>query len=135
MRGRMKCQFVLALSGLLLVGVLSGCATLADARYARGQGVQRTYNADFETVWRAVPQALSSLGLSVAGDNKKEGYYLAQRGITAFSYGEHVAVFVESAGENQTKVEVVSKKAMATNIFAPDWAPEVLQRLNQMLKL
>lgn len=58
---------------------------------------------------------------------------LAQRGMTLLSYGENVAIFVEPAGRNQTKVEVVSKRAMAANIFAPDWAPELLQKLDAAL--
>jgi hypothetical protein len=64
-----------------------------------------------------------------------EGYILAQRGITAFSYGENVAIFVESVnGVTRTRVEVVSKKAMATNVFAPDWSKEILDKLDEKLK-
>ena len=125
-----RLTFALAIVGLAFV---SGCATMADARYARGQGQSQVFNAPFETVWKAVPQALVSLGLPVAADNKQEGYILAERGISAFSLGEKVAVFIERVDGNRTKVEVVSKRAMATNIFAPDWAPEVLQRVEQVL--
>ena len=122
------------LAALLVVAGVSGCATLADARGAKGQGMQKTYDADFETVWRTLPQVVTSIGLQVAGDNKQEGYILAQRGMTLMSYGEHVAIFVDRAGGNRTKVEVVSKRAMATNIFAPDWAPELLQKLDETLR-
>lgn len=61
-----------------------------------------------------MPAVLAELSLPMVGDNKSEGYILAQRGITAFSYGENVAIFVESVkGVTRTRVEVVSKKAMA----------------------
>jgi len=113
--------------------LVTGCATMADARYARGEGQSQVFNSPFEMVWKAVPQALASLGLPVAADNKQEGYILAERGITAFSWGEKVAVFVDRIDGNKTKVEVVSKRAMATNILAPDWGPEVLQRVEQVL--
>jgi uncharacterized lipoprotein len=95
--------------------------------------VSKTFSAPFDTVWKAVPEALSSVGLAVAADNKADGYFLAERGITAFSWGEKVAVFVTKVTSNETKVEVVSKKAVATNITAPDWGPEVLQRVEQVL--
>ena len=55
---------------------------------------------------------------------------LAQRGVTLMSYGENVAIFVESVnGVTKTRVEVVSKKSMATNIFAPNWSKEILDKL------
>ena len=125
-------RFIFAVA-ILASALVTGCATMADARYARGEGQSQVYNAPFEMVWKAVPQALASLGLPVAADNKQEGYILAERGITAFSWGEKVAVFVDRVDGNKTKVEVVSKRAMATNIFAPDWGPEVLQRVEQIL--
>ena len=60
---------------------------------------------------------------------------LAQRGITAFSYGENVAIFVEPVGgQVRTRVEIVSKKAMQTNIFAPDWSVEILDKLGEKLR-
>jgi hypothetical protein len=46
-----------------------------------------------------------------------------------------VAIFVESAGgATKTRVEVVSKKAMATNVFATDWSKDILDKLEQKLK-
>jgi hypothetical protein len=60
-------------------------------------------------------------------------YVLAERGATLFSWGEKVAVFVAKANVTETKVEVVSKRALATNIIAPNWESEVLQRVAQLL--
>lgn len=123
------------LFALTALAVTSGCATLADARAAKGSGVSRTYDAPHEVVWKTIPSVLSELGLPLVGENKQEGYILAQRGITAFSYGENVAIFVESeGGVTKTRVEVISKKAMATNIFAPSWENDILNRLDEKLK-
>jgi len=118
---------------ILCMGLLTGCATLADTRDARGQGSSQTFAATFDAVWKAVPEALSSLGLSVATESKGDGYVLAERGATLFSWGEKVAVFVAKANVTETKVEVVSKRALATNIIAPNWESEVLQRVAQLL--
>lgn len=112
----------------------SGCSTLADARAAKGSGVSRTYAASQDEVWKAVPSVLVAIGLQLVSDNKQEGYILAQRGITAFSYGENVAIFVESiGGVTKTRVEIVSKKVMATNIFAPSWENDILNKLDEKL--
>lgn len=120
---------------LAVTAFMSGCSTLADARSAKGTGSAREYSASVDEVWKAMPTVLAELSLPLVGDNKAEGYILAQRGITAFSYGENVAIFVESVnGVTRTRVEVVSKKSMATNVFAPDWSKEILDKLGERLK-
>ena len=121
---------IICLSYLMM---LNGCATLADARNAKGTGSVRTFDSSFEEVWNIVPGALTDLGLSIAGENKSDGYILAQRGMTALSYGENVAIFVEKVDEQSTSVEVVSKKTMSTAVFAPDWEPKVLDKIGELL--
>jgi hypothetical protein len=117
------------------IAFTTGCSTLADARSAKGSGLSREYSAPIDVVWKALPPILAELSLPLVSENKQEGYMLAQRGITAFSYGENVAIFVEIVnGVTKTRVEVVSKKSMATNIFAPDWSKEILDKLSEKLK-
>ena len=113
----------------------SGCATLADAQAAKGTGTSREYAASTDKVWSAIPAVLSELRLPLVSQNRAEGTMLAQRGVTPFSYGENVAIFVEPvAGSTRTRVEIVSKKAMATNVFAPDWSNEILDKLQEKLR-
>ncbi len=117
---------------LLSVAFLNGCTTLADARKAEGEGVRKVYRADIDTTWKKTIQILSKLKLEVATENKQEGYILAQRGMGVFqmSYGENVAIFLKSKNTTETEVEVVSKKVMKTNIFAPDWSDDIHKQLN-----
>ena len=120
---------------LAATAFMSGCSTLADARSAKGTGPAREYSASVDEVWKAMPTVLAELSLPLVGDNRAEGYILAQRGITVFSNGENVAIFVESVnGVTRTRVEVVSKKSMALNVFAPDWSKEILDKLGEWLK-
>lgn len=123
-------------SGLILASsaFVSGCSTLADAKAARGTGESRVYSAKSDKVWSTMPAAVKAAGLDYVADNKAEGYALAQRGISAFSYGENVAIFIDGQLNDQTKVEIVSKKAMSTNIFAPDWAKPIFDKLTELLK-
>ncbi len=127
--------WVLALAiGFLLFG--AGCSTIADARNSKGKGLVHTYAGSFDTVWDTIPKAIKALGgggPKIVGDNKQEGYILAQGGMSFASYGENVAIFVEKVNESQTKVEVVSKRTLATNITAADWAPRIHKRLAELL--
>src|SRR5262245_52468181 len=107
MTRRVLCAVAIAVLAMLP----AGCATLADAKAGNGTGVSRMFDAPPEAIYGAMPGVLKEAGLDFVGDNRQEGYILAQRGITPFSYGEHVAIFVETIG-NRTRVEVVSKKAM-----------------------
>lgn len=128
-------KILVAFIAFAVMAVMSGCSTLADARSAKGTGSSREYSASVDEVWKAMPIVLSELSLPLVGDNKAEGYILAQRGVTVFSYGENVAIFVESVnGVTRTRVEVVSKKSMATNVFAPDWSKEILDKFGEKLK-
>jgi len=115
----------------LFVLALQGCTTLADARKAEGEGVRKVYKTNVETAWKTTLHVLGKLKLDVATENKQEGYILAQRGMGFFqmSYGENVAIFLKSKSENETEVEVVSKKVMSTNIFAPDWSEDIHKQL------
>lgn len=124
------------LSVALLAAALftSGCSNLADARASKGGGVSREYAATADAAWKAVPQVLEEISLPLVTESRQEGYILAQRGVSMLSYGENVAIFIESVANTAlTKVEVVSKKAMATNIFAPDWSKEILDALEKKL--
>jgi hypothetical protein len=131
----MKVRSLILTIFVVSLSVLStGCSTLADAKSGKGTGVSQTFNAKPDRVWQVLPSAVKNTGLEYVAGNKDEGYALAQRGITAFSYGENVAIFVDSAPADSTKVEVVSKKAMATNIFAPEWSKSIFEKLAELLK-
>ena len=128
-------KLCVVIAAVTIVASTSGCSTLADSRAAKGTGVAREYAAPIDVVWKTVPTVLAELSLPMVADNRQEGYVLAQRGVTAFSYGENVAIFVETAnGVTKTRVEVVSKRALATNFIAPDWGKSILDKLDEKLK-
>ena len=113
--------------------LLSGCSTLGSVQAERGKGSTRIYPAPFETVWEKTNLTLRILQLGVVESNQKEGYFLAETGISASSWGEKIAIFIGKADASSTRVEVVSRKALATNIFAENWEPRVLDTLGALL--
>ena len=130
----MLMKTLLYFSVFAIIAAASGCTTLADARKAEGEGVRVTYQATYKQAWDASLAALSKLNLAVASENQQQGYILAQRGMSAFSYGENIALFVKKQNEAACTVEVVSKKAMATNIFATDWSQDIHKEISQQLR-
>ncbi len=121
----------------VLLGTLlaSGCASMADATAARGTGTTRTYNQPYNTVWDALLTSIKETDLEIVSQNKDTGTLLAKRSMTAFSYGENVAIFVDRVtGAVSTRVEIVNKRVLATNITAPDWDTRLFNALDGRLK-
>ncbi len=129
-------KIFIKLAGVTFVFLcIQGCATMADSIAAKGSGQYRVYDKSFDEVWEAVIGVVRDTQLSLVNENKKTGQILAQQGFSAFSYGENVAIFVERVrSELRTRVEVVSKKVMATNIFARNWEAHIFRKLDLKLK-
>ncbi len=114
--------------------VSSGCSTLADAQASRGTGSSKIYNKPYDVVWSAVLETVRSSGLALVSDNKEKGSILAQGAISAFSWGENVAIYVEDVGGKvKTRVEIINKRVVATNITAADWESRILEALDKRL--
>ena len=127
-------RFIALVLILLAAACSSGCATLADAQAAKGTGKSKVYDKPYDVVWNAVVETVKSSGLELVSENKEKGSILAQAAASAFSWGENVAIFVEDAGGKiKTRVEVVNKRAVATNIFAADWETRILEALDNRL--
>jgi uncharacterized lipoprotein len=122
-----------ALLGFIIL-LNSGCATLADAKAAKGTGTVKTYEQPYDLVWDTLVSVIKETKLKLVSESKDAGTMLAQGAMSAFSYGENVAVFIEDVGEKQkTRVEIVNKRALATNITAADWEGRLFKSLDQRL--
>jgi len=119
---------------LLTAITLASCTTLQDATSARGTGEQRVYNNSYDVVWDTAVSVVDESPLDLVSASKDEGQILGQRGMTAFSYGENVAVFVDEITEDSTSVEVVSRRALQTNITARDWSAYILDAISEILE-
>lgn len=116
-----------------LLGVigLTGCTSVNTAAKARGTGEKVFYRASLDKVWQAVPEVVTQVGLrEVSADNEKH-VLLAKRGVTGWSWGENVAVFVEGVDAEKTSVEVISKRKLVTNITAEKWDAPIFIELDK----
>jgi hypothetical protein len=127
---------VLAFASLLVVVGLSltGCSSVQTAKDAKGKGDAKVYNKPIEEVWPEVKNAVAATGGTTEEANEAEHYVLASYSPSAFSWGEKVAVFCAPIGTAGTKVEVVSKATVKTNITATNRAPQIFDQLNKALK-
>jgi len=123
---------LLVLLAALSFGAFSGCSTMADARAARGSGTVRVYEKPYEVVWDAALGAVTNANLRVVSESKAEGLILAEGGIGLFTWGENVAIYVEDAGGRvRTRVEIINKRVLATNITAYDWEGRLFRTIDQ----
>ena len=134
LRNLMK-RTLFAVLAVITILFSAGCSTtLVDAESARGTGTVRIYDKPYDVVWDAVVAAIKSTSLAVVSVNKSDGTILAQGAISAFSWGENVAVYVEQAGGiTRTRVEIINKRALAANLTASDWEDRLAAAIDQRL--
>jgi len=128
-------KLFLIFAALLAAVSITGCASMADATSARGQGMAHVYDQPYDTVWDALTASIKDTDLTVVSADKATGTLTAKRAMTAFSWGENVAIFVDRVtGKVSTRVEIVNKRALATNVTAPDWDKTLFKALDARLK-
>ncbi|MHB8455601.1 MAG: hypothetical protein ACYDDO_13120 [Acidiferrobacterales bacterium] len=71
-----------------LLAALSGCATMVDAIAEKGDGPSKDYTVSANAVCHDMPTVLQKVGLTLVTIDPAKEMILAQRSITAFSYGE-----------------------------------------------
>ncbi len=127
-------RFFLSICAVALLAITTGCSTLADAKAAKGTGTVRVYDKPYDVVWDTVLASIKSTSLALVSDSKSDGAILAQGAVGAFSWGENVAIYVEDiGGKVKTRVEIINKRALATNITAADWEGRLSSDIDKRL--
>jgi hypothetical protein len=128
---QMRRSLALAIFALLLLGA---CATTQSVQQARGTGEKRTFSAHYEAVYQATLSAAGKQGLTLTSADKDSGQILLSHGMTPWSWGKRVAIFVTKISNSQTQVEIVSKPDRAPLNFPADWVTNLLQAIGAELK-
>lgn len=111
-----------------------GCASTETVKDAKGQGVKRVYQSAYEPVFNAALAAAKTKQLEVVESNKDTGRVVLSHGVTLWSWGERIAVFVKAATAQTTEVEIVSKAVVAPLNFPPDWERILLEQIDLELR-
>jgi len=126
----------LALAIVLFAALAAGCTTVNGLRPgANGPpsgGVTMLYAQKPEAVFNAAQSALALAGLRVLEVDPNKRYILAERGVNTKSNGENVGVYL-SPEDQGTKVTVVSRRKVLTNVLAKDFAMPVHLELGALL--
>ena len=124
-------------ASFLVVGLIGGCASLGGLRSAPlDEGELRSYPVTLGTAVPAARAAVRVVGLDVEDTTWVDSttwMLLATRAGGFSSYGELVRVVVHGTASDAVAVRVVSRRRLATNVFAPDWTGAILTRLDQAL--
>jgi hypothetical protein len=130
-RGHMKVSIVMV---WFLAILASGCASTETVREASGQGVSRTYQYAYEPVFYATLAAAKTKELEVVESDKNSGQVVLSHGITLWSWGERIAVFIKPVSAETTEVEIVSEAVMSLLNFPPDWQQILFEQIDAELQ-
>jgi hypothetical protein len=114
--------------------VASGCASTQTVKEATGQGVSRTYSYAYESVYGATLSAAKTRSLEVVENDKVNGRLILSHGISLWSWGERIAVFVKPLAPSSTRVEIVSKPVLSPLNFPPDWQQILFDQIDVELR-
>ena len=120
---------------LVLAACGAGCAnsqTVQDEPLSAG--ATRSFKADYQEVVDAARSSARDVGLSMKREAPSENgiMLIAERGVTAWSWGEAVRILI-LPHRPETSVRIVTDRAYALNVTAKDFAEDLFTRIGQRL--
>ena len=96
--------------------LLAGCATLSDVLKDKEEGTVAIYKIDKDSAWDIAKTVLRWEDCETIEENKLSNYMLTTVGRNFISEGSVVGVWVEPVNDEETKITVVSKRKVQTNL-------------------
>jgi hypothetical protein len=112
----MKTRKVLLLGLLMLMIWVVGCASMADVVKAKNEGTAKVYPVTSDQAWDIAKTVFRWEGSDAIEEHRSEGYMLTSSGMNMVSAGTVMGAWVDPVDDNNTRVTVVTKRRMATNI-------------------
>lgn len=106
---------MLALLAAMFV-VLVGCATMSDVLKSKNEGTAQSYSVASDQAWEIAMTVLRWEGCETIEEHRTSGYMLTTVGQNFVSAGSLVGVWVEPIDKSNTKVTVVTKRKVQTNL-------------------
>lgn len=108
----------ITLLGLLIVAMvwLSACATMTDVMKSKDQGTAKVYPVNADQAWDIAKTVFRWEGTDAIEEHRKEGYMLTSAGMNLISAGTVMGAWIEPVDNNSTKVTVVTKRRIQTNL-------------------
>jgi hypothetical protein len=93
-----------------------GCATMSDVLSNKAEGTVRNYPVSPDRAWSTAMTVLHWEGAETIEEHREDGYMLTTVGANLVSAGSVVGVWVEPADKGNSKVTIVTKRKMQTNL-------------------
>jgi len=127
----------IAILGLLLaVSVwFAGCATMSDVVRSKDQGTAQVYPVNADQAWDIAKTVFRWEGADAIEEHRAEGYMLTSSGMNLITMGAVMGAWVEPVDKNSTRVTVVTKRRVATNIATTLTEAAFHKRFAQAVKI
>lgn len=101
---------------LLSFVLLMGCATMSDVIRSKDEGTAKTYAVNADQAWEIAKTVFRWEGTDAIEEHRAEGYMLTSSGMNLITHGAVMGAWIEPIDPNATRVTVVTKRRIATNI-------------------
>jgi hypothetical protein len=99
-----------------LFALLAGCATMGDVVRAKDEGTANVYPVNADQAWEIAKTVFRWEGADAIEEHKSEGYMLTSSGMNWVSWGAVMGAWIEPVDKDNTRVTVVTKRRIATNV-------------------
>ena len=112
MHGRIWPVLVLLLSTTWL----GGCATMGDVAVSKNSGTSAVYPVTVDQAWDIAKTVFRWEGADAIEEHRREGYMLTSSGMNLISWGAVMGAWIDPVDGNHSKVTVVTKRRISTNL-------------------
>ena len=112
---RFKLILISAISPLVFVA--AGCTTMSDVVTAKDDGTSQTYPVNTDQAWEISKTVFRWEGADAIEEHRDQGYMVTSSGMNFVSWGAVMGAWVDKIDASHTKVTVVTKRRVKTNVF------------------
>jgi hypothetical protein len=112
----MRKKLSVVLGSLAVLMWFAGCATMGDVAKSKAEGTSKVYPVTAEQAWDISKAVFRWEGADAIEEHKTEGYMLTSSGTNFVSWGAVMGAWIEPIDKDNTRVTVVTKRRIATNI-------------------
>ena len=127
-------RFFAPITFLLLINIY-GCSTLPSPHIAQPETATLIlFNGTMEEAFSIARNAFLANGITPKNGSPSLGFITGKHGMSAFSWGEIVAIYFKEKQKGEIMLWVVSKPKLSTNIMAPDWTNTLLASMQNQIR-
>lgn len=92
------------------------CKTIGDVTRAKDEGIENVYPVNIDKAWKIAMTVFRWEGAGFTEEHREEGYMLSSIGSDT-TLATFVVAWIEAIDKKHTKVTIVTKRKMSTNML------------------